>query len=114
MIGSTIIAEADPSRLAGITSVDDLESFARVELDVMTTIDFVSFTTAGNVDWTEGEPIYFDEDDGLCIAKISDAGLSYLLAHAADLPDEHQGDVQKLAEFVQKNGPSGLYEVATF
>jgi hypothetical protein len=114
MLGSTIIAEKDPSRLARITSVEDLDDLSHVDLDAMTTIDFESLATAGNVAWAEGDPIQFDEDGGIALFKVSEAGLSYLLSHAASVPEEYQQDVRTLAEFVAKNGTAHIYELATF
>ena len=64
MIGSTMIAENSPSRLATIRCADDLDGFVLVELDVMTTLDFELLTTEAGLDWTDGDPIVFDPDGG--------------------------------------------------
>jgi acyl carrier protein len=42
-MGSTIIAEQDPHRVAQITEVDDLDDFTCLELDSTITLDFVLF-----------------------------------------------------------------------
>jgi hypothetical protein len=110
MLGSTIIAEKDRSRLAALASMDDLDDFVHVGLDSMTSIDFETFCDG----WAEGEAVQFDEEGGLSIVKVSEAGLTYLLSHAAEVPEEHKDDVRKLADFVSENGKSHIYELATF
>ena len=80
----------------------------------MTSIDFETFLAAANIDWTEGDPVQFDEDGGMSIFKVSEAGLSYLLSHAADVPEEYHDDMRTLAEFITKYGKSHIYELATF
>lgn len=114
MIGSTLIAEKDPSRLATIAFVDDIDDFVHGDLDAMTTIDFEMLCMRGSVAWLESEPVLFDDEGGMATCQVSDAGLSYLLDHAADVPEEYRGDVRKLAEFVAKRGKSHIYELATF
>jgi hypothetical protein len=109
-----MIAEKDRARLAAITSMDEIDNFIHVDLDAMTTIDFESFEMPANIRWSEGEPVVYDEEGGLAIVKVSEAGLAYLLEHAAEVPDEHQDDVRTLAEFVAKNGGAHIYELATF
>lgn len=114
MPGSTIIAEKDESRLAAIASVEDLDGFIHVDLDAMTTVDLASFATAAKVRWAEGEPVKFDQEGGLAIFKISEAGIGYLISHISDVPEEYRDDARRLAAFVEKNGKSHIYELATF
>ena len=49
MLGSTFIAENDPSRVAEITSLEDLDGFVTLELDAMITLDFETLASEGGV-----------------------------------------------------------------
>ena len=114
MLGSTFIAESDRSKLGGIESPDDLDAFAHVALDRMTTIDVAEVLTAAGVEWTDGEPVHFSEAEGDALFKVSEAGLKYALEHVAAFPEESQSDLRKLAVFVKTHGASSIYEYATF
>lgn len=114
MIGSTIIAEKTPSRLAEITSVDDLDNFTCLNLDTMITLDFQQIVASAGVQWAEGEPLQDDPDSGMAIFKVNEKGLAYVLAHTSELDAVHQADVRKLAKFVKTHGSSNIYELATF
>jgi len=114
MVGSTIIAEKNPARLADIASVDDLADFICLELDTMATLDFQTIVVDGGVKWAQGKPIQYDPDSGMAIFKIDEKGLSYVLGRAAELDTAKQADLRKLAEFVRAHGSSHLYEFATF
>ena len=106
MIGSTIIAEKNPSRLAEIMSVDDLADFVCLELDTMAAVDFQTIVIDGGVQWAQGEPIQYDPDSGMAIFKIDEKGLSYVLGRAADFDEDKQADLRKLADFVRAHGSS--------
>jgi hypothetical protein len=67
MLGSTFIAENDPSRVAEITSLEDLDGFVTLELDAMITLDFETLASEGGVRWAESEPIHFDEEGGMAL-----------------------------------------------
>jgi hypothetical protein len=111
MLGSIFIAESDLTKLQAIQSPDDFE---HIGLDRMTTIDFAEVLAAANVNWTEGQPLINDEEGGWALFKVAEAGLRYALDHAADFPEECEADLGALAAFVQKNGASSIYELATF
>jgi hypothetical protein len=114
VIGSTIIAEKDPSRLAKITSIDDLEHFVCIELDTMATLDFQTIVVDGGVKWAQDKPIQYDPESGVAIFKIDEMGLAYVLERAKELDKAMQADLCKLAFFVSVHGGSSLYEFATF
>ena len=114
MIGSTIIAETNPSRLGSITSVNDLDDFSCLELATMTTLDFETIVREAGVQWAEGEPIHYDPDGGMAIFKVNEQGLSYVLGCGSKLDEAQQADLRKLADFVRANGSSNIYELATF
>jgi hypothetical protein len=82
MPGSTFIAENDPSRLAEITSVEDLGGFVTLELEVMITLDFEMLAGEGGVRWAESEPIHFDEEGGMALFKVNETGLLYVFLTA--------------------------------
>jgi hypothetical protein len=114
MVGSTIIAEKDPSRLAAITSVDDLDDFTCLELDTITTLDFQTIVVDGGVRWAEGKPVQHDPDSGMAIFKLDEKGLAYVLGRASELDEAKQADLAKLADFVRAHGSSRMYEFTSF
>jgi len=114
MVGSTIIAEKNTSRLAKVTSVDDLSEFTCLELDTMTTLEFQTIVVEGGVKWAQGKPIRYDPDSGMAIFKIDEKGLAYVLGRAAELDETKEADLRKLADFTRAHGSSQLYEFATF
>jgi hypothetical protein len=114
MVGSTIIAESDPSRLARIQSIDDLDNFVCLNLDVMGTIDFAGLLADSGFSWSEGDPIQFDPDGGMAIFKLNADGLTFALTQASKLDQMQQIDLRQLAEFLRLHGSSDIYELATF
>ena len=114
MIGSTIIAEKNSSRLTQIKRVDDLVDFVFLNLETLNTLDFQTIVIAGGKKWAEGDPIKFDSVVGMAIFKISPDGLAYVLGHISHLDEAKQADLRKFDEFVRVNGNLGLYEFATF
>jgi hypothetical protein len=114
MLGSTFIAEPNPSKLKSITSAEDLDSFTHVDLNRMTTIDFAEALAPKGLKWAEGKPVLYHEQDGVALFKITDAALAYVIAHVADFPADHRADLQKLTVFLKQNGTSHIYELATF
>jgi hypothetical protein len=100
MPGSTIIAEKNPSRLAEIASVADLDRFTCLELDTMTTLDFQAAAARAGVKWAEGKPIRYSPEQGMALFKVHEQGLSCLLDAAAGFDAAQQADLDKLAEFV--------------
>src|SRR4051812_42541043 len=114
MIGSTIIAEKDASRLAEINSVHELEDFVCLELETMATLDFETIVAEGGFKWAQGEPIQFDPDGGMAIFKIDEKGLSYVLERLGEFDKAKQAELQKLADFVRAHGKAHLYEFASF
>jgi hypothetical protein len=114
MIGTTIIAENDCDRLASITCVDDLDELNCLYLDVLITLDFEMMLSDTDKRWADGQPIYYDPDDGLAIFKIDSDSLAEVLKIRDDLDEEQRSDLQKLANFVRDNPESDFYEVATF
>ncbi|PSB48132.1 hypothetical protein [Chamaesiphon polymorphus] len=114
MAGSIIIAAADPQALSSIASIEDLESFVYVELDRLVTLDLEILAGSGDCKWASSEPIVYDPDGGMAIFKIDDRGLAYIIKCSADENSLDREDLQKLAKFVQINGNSNIYELATF
>jgi hypothetical protein len=112
-IGTTIISERDRDRLATISSIDDLDDFNCLYLDVMITLDFEMRLSDSGKKWVDGEPIVYDPD-GLAIFKIDRSGLDYALQQANNVSDNQKSDLHKLADFVRENALSDFYEVATF
>jgi hypothetical protein len=114
MTGSTIIVESDPSRLAQIKSVDDLDGFVCLNLGVMNTLDFSGLFAGSGLSWAEGDPIQFDPDGGMAIFKLNANGLTFALTQSSKLDKMQQTDLHKLAEFLRLHGSSDIYEFATF
>jgi hypothetical protein len=112
--GSIIIATSDPQTLSSIGSVEDLEGFVYLELDRLITLDLEILAGSGGYRWASSEPIVYDPDGGMAIFKIDDRGLDYILKYADDENSLDREDLQKLAKFVQINGNSNIYELATF
>lgn len=109
-----MIAEVDRSKLSAIESPDDLDAFPQVALDRMSGADFAEVLTVAGVEWTDGQPIHFNEAEGSALFKVSEAGLKYALDNRTAFPEESQADLRKLAAFVTKYGLSSIYEYATF
>jgi hypothetical protein len=114
MTGTTIIAENDRDRLASIACMDDLDELNCLYLDVLITLDFEMMLSDTDKNWSDGQPIHYDPDDGLAIFKIDTASLAEVLKITANLDEEQRADLQKLANFVRDNPRSDFYEVATF
>jgi hypothetical protein len=110
MRASTFVAEPDRSRLTGITSIRNLELTARVNLKVMTTVDFASIAADEGIDWHEGEPIRFDAETGIVVNKVSAEALELVIRRAPQLDHAHQQDVRSLEDFLKANGGSEIYE----
>jgi hypothetical protein len=100
MTGTTIIAETERDRLASVACMDDLDELNCLYLDMLITLDFEMMLSGTDRKWTDGQPIYYDPDDGLAIT--------------ANLDEEQRADLQKLAKFVRDNPRSDFYEAATF
>jgi hypothetical protein len=112
MLGSTLISEADWTRLAEIRAAEDVATFVYLKLDTITAPDFEAIATKGAVQWTEADPIHYVPTSGLAISKISSVGIAYVLQQAPELEDAMQEDLRKLSAFVRSNGDQDIYEVA--
>jgi hypothetical protein len=112
-IGTTIISERDRERLATISSIDDLDNFNCLYLDVMITIDFEMLLNDSGKKWVDGNPIVYDPD-GLAIFKIDRSGLDDVVQRVNNVSGNQKSDLHKLADFVRENASSDFYEVATF
>jgi hypothetical protein len=113
-MGSTFIAESDRSKVAAVREPDDLDQVTHVHLDGMITLDFEEALGTAGVTWTDGEPLHFNEEEGVALFKVNETALAHLLEHVADFPEEHRADVQKLVAFVTQHGIANIYEYAAF
>jgi hypothetical protein len=114
MTGTTIIAETERDRLASVACMDDLDELNCLYLDMLITLDFEMMLSGTDRKWTDGQPIYYDPDDGLAIFKIDADSLAEVLKIRENLDNERRADLQKLAKFVRDNPRSDFYEAATF
>ena len=113
MVGSTLIYEPDETKLIGM-DIEELDEFNIVELDSLITLDFETITQEGGVSWSEGEPVYYSEDSGMAVLRVSEAGLNCVCNYTGALDQVKKEDQEKLREFVNKYGNSNVFELATF
>jgi hypothetical protein len=116
MVGSTIIHEPDAERLNEIETVEDLDRFTTVDLDVLTTLDFQEMVEAmdGNPQWADDDALIFDEGAGLAIFRVHASGLKAILAIESALHPDKRRDIDALQAFVDRHGFDDIYELATF
>jgi hypothetical protein len=108
---SVFIAEPNRSRLAGITSIRNLNLITRVTLKKMTTVDFASIAGDEGIEWHEGEPVHFDVETGIVVIKVSAEALELVIRRAPQLDGAFQEDVRSLGEFVKANDASSIFEL---
>jgi len=113
MIGSTLIYEPNPSRLAHI-DMDNLEQFSIIELESLITLDFEVICQKGDVRWTAGEPLLFDEESGMVVLPVSEPGIKFVCNHSAELDETQKSDQAKIKAFIEEHGANNIYELATF
>ncbi len=115
MIGSTIISETDKSRLFQIVDdIDKISTLNFINLNALTTLDFCIFLQDTKENWSESEPVYYDESKGIAVIKITEQALTYILNNPLNLSKEQEEDIINLKEFIENNGFSNNYEVTTF
>jgi hypothetical protein len=113
MLGATFIHELERDRLAKI-SVNDLDDFLLVQMDVLATLDFQLMASEAGLTWSEGEPVFYDPEDGLAIFKVSSEGIRFALGRADDLDEDQRADLSRLKNFTERYGTETIYEFATF
>jgi hypothetical protein len=114
MVGATFIHAADPAILKADDVLERLERFDHVSLDHLLTLDFEAMLAGSGMSWSEGEPVEFDEHEGIAIFQVSPKSLLRVLdePHGADA--ERAADLAKLRSFVSAHGAQNIYELATF
>jgi hypothetical protein len=114
MVGSVIIYEPDPERFDDLDEMDDLDDFTTVSLGSLTTLDFQEMVDKLGAEWAGEDPLLFDEEEGFALFEVRPAGLRLVLDAEHELTDERAEDLQRLREFIAKNGYEHIYELATF
>jgi hypothetical protein len=116
MIGDTFIYAPDVTKIQALQSegMDALDNFEYVDMEVMLTLDFETLCGPENVEWSAGDPVIFDEEAGLCVLRVSELGLQFVLGGAFQLDSDQAADVAALRQFVAKHGHAAIYEVSTF
>lgn len=117
MIGSTFIHCAEPEALhtLGSVGIDAIDTFVRVEMDVMLTLDFEMLCRPNAVKWGASQPVIFDEAAGLAVFQVQKEALQFVVNHPLDgLHLEHQADLRRLQAFISEHGDDSIYELATF
>jgi hypothetical protein len=117
MAGSTFIYETDEAKFENF-DMDRMDEFDTVDMNFLTTIDFSIITGEAGVNWTDGEPLKLDEESGIVILRVDEAGLKCLLNFKGSLEniqeEEMKQDIDTLREFISRNGTDNIYELATF
>jgi len=115
MLGSIFISETDLQKLQSLgQDLDTLEDFDHVSLDSLGTLDFETAVSGPGFRWMMGEPIFYDEEDGVALAKISPEGLAFVLNGQHEFDEEQMADLETLRVFVSTHGNENIVELATF
>jgi hypothetical protein len=114
MTGSTFIHEPSPERFEALKSSDDLDGFERVDLNILTTIDFTEILAESELDWVAGEPLLYDEEAGIALFRIDPLGLMSVLDGEHGFGDEGIEDLESLRVFVDLHGADHIFELSTF
>lgn len=113
MAGSIFVHAPDPSSLVE-RGLDAVDSYPRCELDVLLTLDFNVMATAIGVAWSRGEPIVYEDAEGLAIFEVDPEALEKVLAAGGVAEEVQQADLERLRSFVAAHGARDVYEVTTF
>lgn len=111
MFGSTIVFEPEKEKLfCLVEDLDRLDEFQFIDLDVMNSLDF-TLACRGTGNWLMGDPLFVG--DGLVIAQVSPKSLRHVLGHSAEYSEEKRPDIDRLTDFVSKNGVENIWEIST-
>jgi hypothetical protein len=113
MLGSTFISTQSPKELVGI-DLENLEAFKHTALDELLTLDFEAALQGTGIKWTEGDPVFYEPEDGIAILRVNPNALENILSAQSSLAQSHPDDISALRAFVAENGSGHIYELATF
>ena len=90
----------------------DDDVFPTIELAVLQTPDFWTMLSNTDLRWSEGQPIYFEEEENSCIFKINPTALEFVLG-CSPYDESERDDLRRLKEFVAQHGVRSIYQSAT-
>jgi len=115
MLGSTFISETNLQKLQSLgQDLEALDEFDHVDLDALCTLDFETAVADSGSRWMKGDPVVYNEEDGVALVKISPEGLAFILNGQHEFDEEQIADLETLRAFVKAHGTENIYELATF
>jgi hypothetical protein len=117
VLGSTIIFEPTQAKLKIIAdNIEAAYDFEHLNLETLTTIDFISIIGKTGIPWSIGEPVVLkeSEDGGLVVVQISPQGIEYVLSNPGDLNTLQLEDLTNLKIFTQSFGNDNIYEMVAW
>ena len=95
-------------RLAG--SLDAINDFVHCDLGSLNTLELTELCNNAS-SWISGQPIVYDELNGLAIFSFNSEGVAWL-AHNPNALTEYNADVGSLSAFAEASG--AVYALDTF
>lgn len=106
-----LIRTDDPNALCKLAeSLDAIDDFAHWDLGALTTLALIELCDAAS-GWITGQPVVYDESNGLAIFAFAPDGVAWL-AQNTDALTEFDADLDSLGAFVR--APGAVYALDTF
>lgn len=112
-MASIFIYETDSSKLQKFI-VEELDDCTHVCMDELLSLDFELMCQDVGQSWLSGQPLIYDETNGLVLCQLHETALETVLTLPPDNDDIRADDMKKLRSFINTHGKQHIFELSTF